>query len=102
QCAPHPVSHSFPTRRSSDLAVIGRIPRERIVDIDISIFAEVKARFAVGHRLPGFREENEIISRCDRRVTMESQAVGRLAIHLWRSEEHTSELQSRFDLVCRL
>src|SRR5699024_11219719 len=22
--------------------------------------------------------------------------------HIWRSEEHTSELQSRFDLVCRL
>src|SRR5437868_13182355 len=22
--------------------------------------------------------------------------------HRWRSEEHTSELQSRFDLVCRL
>src|SRR5207249_9262868 len=22
--------------------------------------------------------------------------------NLWRSEEHTSELQSRFDLVCRL
>src|SRR5699024_12362782 len=23
-------------------------------------------------------------------------------LHSWRSEEHTSELQSRFDLVCRL
>src|SRR5437868_10557365 len=23
-------------------------------------------------------------------------------VHRWRSEEHTSELQSRFDLVCRL
>src|SRR5699024_11275649 len=22
-------------------------------------------------------------------------------VHQWRSEEHTSELQSRFDLVCR-
>src|SRR5437868_14688688 len=27
---------------------------------------------------------------------------GRLGEHLERSEEHTSELQSRFDLVCRL
>src|SRR5207249_8242848 len=27
---------------------------------------------------------------------------GKLALHLGRSEEHTSELQSRFDLVCRL
>src|SRR5438874_5595270 len=29
-------------------------------------------------------------------------ASERLAEHLWRSEEHTSELQSRRDLVCRL
>src|SRR5438067_7322048 len=27
---------------------------------------------------------------------------GRGGRRLWRSEEHTSELQSRFDLVCRL
>src|SRR5699024_8695093 len=27
---------------------------------------------------------------------------GNLVVHLTRSEEHTSELQSRFDLVCRL
>src|SRR5699024_11713316 len=32
---------------------------------------------------------------------MESTFVG-LKIFGWRSEEHTSELQSRFDLVCRL
>src|SRR5699024_11860844 len=28
------------------------------------------------------------------------EIVGKIV--LWRSEEHTSELQSRFDLVCRL
>src|SRR5207249_10540290 len=28
--------------------------------------------------------------------------IPELGIHSWRSEEHTSELQSRFDLVCRL
>src|SRR5438067_12285838 len=27
---------------------------------------------------------------------------GHVLWHYWRSEEHTSELQSRFDLVCRL
>src|SRR5699024_12286076 len=25
-----------------------------------------------------------------------------ISLHIYRSEEHTSELQSRFDLVCRL
>src|SRR5699024_11655012 len=30
------------------------------------------------------------------------QLVGQTAIIRYRSEEHTSELQSRFDLVCRL
>src|SRR5699024_12828064 len=36
----------------------------------------------------------------------EADLLGRLdpapAVAAWRSEEHTSELQSRFDLVCRL
>src|SRR5699024_11579074 len=31
-----------------------------------------------------------------------SHLRGRLNLLGWRSEEHTSELQSRFDLVCRL
>src|SRR5699024_11282111 len=31
-----------------------------------------------------------------------SHNLDRLAIEIVRSEEHTSELQSRFDLVCRL
>src|SRR5699024_11956231 len=31
-----------------------------------------------------------------------TSAMSALAASRWRSEEHTSELQSRFDLVCRL
>src|SRR5699024_12031672 len=31
-----------------------------------------------------------------------SVLAGRRIVSLFRSEEHTSELQSRFDLVCRL
>src|SRR5207249_1171942 len=38
-------------------------------------------------------------SNLDRRVT--SEGVTRLPV-CYRSQEHTSELQSRFDLVCRL
>src|SRR5699024_11843571 len=44
--------------------------------------------------------------RCGRRsecsMTMDSQQVPALELIDLRSEEHTSELQSRFDLVCRL
>src|SRR5699024_12883405 len=57
--------HSFPTRRSSDLA----------------ISAECSTEFA-----SGFSH-----STCLPAASAAS-----------RSEEHTSELQSRFDLVCRL
>src|SRR2546428_1710385 len=46
-----------------------------------------------GHDLPGFgadhREAENAVARC-------------FDEHLHRSEEHTSELQSRSDLVCRL
>src|SRR5699024_11554020 len=33
---------------------------------------------------------------------MEPMFMGQSSLQLMRSEEHTSELQSRFDLVCRL
>src|SRR5699024_12163904 len=81
--AHHPAPHSFPTRRSSDL------------------FRSLGAQRPGGppaRRGPHFSRE------------MGRKRAGGLAP--WtpffygplvpRSEEHTSELQSRFDLVCRL
>src|SRR5206468_11404424 len=76
--------HSFPTRRSSDLRSgsrrRGRRPtsscRRRVSDGHCWRAGAIKAISTHGH------------SPCDRQ-------------HL-RSEEHTSELQSRSDLVCRL
>src|SRR5207249_10438711 len=74
--------HSFPTRRSSDLA---------------------SSRPVTGSRIPTAE------SRSSRSGTSTSAATARSARPTrWRhsaglrSEEHTSELQSRFDLVCRL
>src|SRR6266513_2829827 len=61
----HRDLHSFPARRSSDLAP--SLVRYRAGDYRISASGET--------------------NRTNRRA---------------RSEEHTSELQSRFDLVCRL
>src|SRR5207249_11376334 len=69
--------HSFPTRRSSDLDRFG-------VELDT-----VDGMAAVLHRH-------------DLGVLGAIGAPGRDDQVFRRSEEHTSELQSRFDLVCRL
>src|SRR5207249_11937329 len=68
-----------PTRRSSDL---GAEPEPR----------GQRARDGARHRHP------RLHARVEARVAMAGPVTGSLA----RSEEHTSELQSRFDLVCRL
>src|SRR5438874_8502821 len=68
----HRDPHSFPTRRSSDLAVA---PINMYPDIDAHL------RRAPSHVVLGETRE--------------------MAFD-WRSEEHTSELQSRRELVCRL
>src|SRR5438874_6565706 len=73
--------HSFPTRRSSDLH-LERLEQARLRDhrrlgreLDLFLFSELS---------PGEQEEVE------------------LPAEPARSEEHTSELQSRRDIVCRL
>src|SRR5207249_5031164 len=86
--------HSFPTRRSSDLLVFylnfkygySLHPEEPLAS------HEVRQRdyfFLVSFALWGIW------------VGM-GLAAGIEWVGEWRSEEHTSELQSRFDLVCRL
>src|SRR5207249_11673724 len=94
--------HSFPTRRSSDLAprihsggcVRARVPR-------LCFFVTSRKT-----RSP----YTAVVSTCGRGRTRNSHSVLRSRPILIcsrrqgrsRSEEHTSELQSRFDLVCRL
>src|SRR5207237_8518091 len=76
-CRPHRDLHSFPTRRSSDL-LTGRINRNG--DIDEIILALPPTRFS---EIPNLMKMLE-------------------RFHQVRSEEHTSELQSHLNLVCRL
>src|SRR5438067_8087327 len=71
----------FPTRRSSDLLMADGLAR--LMAPILSFTGDEVWRF-----LPGAREESVHIAVFPR--------AGE------RSEEHTSELQSRFDLVCRL
>src|SRR5699024_12483815 len=71
--------HSFPTRRSSDLGVLrGRVRAQQAAIADAAGSA---ADLVQGLRI--------------------LQGLGAQSATS-RSEEHTSELQSRFDLVCRL
>src|SRR5207302_9870911 len=92
----HPLAlHSFPTRRSSDLA------RGFISDLPILLLDEPTASLDAANRAVVV----ELVGQKKR------EGVAMVAIvhddeirHLIadRSEEHTSELQSRENLVCRL
>src|SRR5699024_12595392 len=93
------VVYSFPTRRSSDLPrrrFKGHVtPREKIYKIWQQMF------------LDGFVSDisDAALDKYVERLTARrngGQGVSTLAWCHGRSEEHTSELQSRFDLVCRL
>src|SRR5699024_12140227 len=86
--------HSFCCRRTSRLPVLvgasetssGRTPRTRLLGFDIAIG---QSSFA------------SLVTSTKARVFGCTASIY-LSVCSHRSEEHTSELQSRFDLVCRL
>src|SRR5690606_41937449 len=82
----HRDPHSFPTRRSSDLAAqlerLGRSCDPRIADGVMQVTSFDPDRLSD--------------------VDHVSEELEKLQGWLERSEEHTSELQSRENLVCRL
>src|SRR5688500_19429798 len=76
------IPHSFPTRRSSDLLPRPRQPFGRYIERD-------------PRHTPRAAGARGAASRALRRQRLSQEAEG-------RSEEHTSELQSPCNLVCRL
>src|SRR5699024_12043242 len=93
----HQSQHSFPTRRSSDLNSID----------------EALAGFATHIEVVVEKDNSITVTDNGRGIPVDIQSkTGRPAVETvftilhaggkFRSEEHTSELQSRFDLVCRL
>src|SRR5699024_11973021 len=82
--------HSFPTRRSSDLTVKG-------AKASAVIYSLVETAGANGLSERGYL--HIVLSNLP---SMDFRQHPELLKDLMRSEEHTSELQSRFDLVCRL
>src|SRR5699024_12794018 len=91
--------HSFPTRRSSDLVL-------RDAEDRVEVLVEPVLLGHVMRLLPGASGGNGLSGLGTERGL--PAGGGRQAPLRWcrgsggRSEEHTSELQSRFDLVCRL
>src|SRR5690606_41809276 len=95
-------NHSFPTRRSSDLHVA--IKLDNVASCLKDGFVRVHEHGSclepgrchlAGHRaLPNQPVQLAVTVRCN----VDRVGMGR---HIgWRSEEHTSELQSRENLVC--
>src|SRR5205807_7983702 len=97
----NPDLPSFPTRRSSDLMLVylQNLPETR----------GLAANFAFP---PSDSGEKLFVSKgcaeCHTgkralEVLLKNQTLTEIAVHMWnRSEEHTSELQSPCNLVCRL
>src|SRR5699024_12520160 len=99
-CALPPI-HPFPTRRSSDLfegfkaltdSVGGVVVEsEQEFEIDGHTYTEGPNELSGEEALPFVRARKMFADGDLQRIR-----------NILRSEEHTSELQSRFDLVCRL
>src|SRR5699024_12685750 len=94
---PHRDLHSFPTRRSSDLL------RHRSEDFERALndgkFETLLKYIHVKKDTPVYCF---LISATSHGNDTFARQLENLMKKYFRSEEHTSELQSRFDLVCRL
>src|SRR5207247_9845964 len=101
QSPAHLPPHSFPTRRSSDL------PRHHAATL-IQFDDDQQFRLTPGGPITpplGFVLALALLPpgrRADFRTSAIDEHAQTLACPFPRSEEHTSELQSRVDIVCRL
>src|SRR5690606_39716126 len=90
--AHHPLLPSVPTRRSSDLDY-GEFDVSCNGESDATLRA--RASFGTGPYTYNW-------STGDNTETIQNVGAGEYSVQVTRSEEHTSELQSRENLVCRL
>src|SRR5438046_10338653 len=85
RCVVHRGLHSFPTRRSSDLSGA----------VAVRLSSKLLRNFT---NWPGFKMAGVAVPT----TSIFAPASGRTMNKAPRSEEHTSELQSLTNLVCRL
>src|SRR5205085_10970137 len=93
--APHPHLPSFPTRRSSDLDVYLAVFRGFIIEGGPETVVAPLDTSSKERQAYSLNKGLDLDGDC--RITKEE-----LAMVAFRSEEHTSELQSQSNLVCRL
>src|SRR5699024_12670649 len=94
--------HPFPTRRSSDLAIAAHeTQRFGLAEMDADIKDDARGAHALAveeaQQVPWIVHVSEFLHEplgVERPAFRVPRGAGR------RSEEHTSELPSRFDLVC--
>src|SRR5690606_41507707 len=84
------ILHSFPTRRSSDLAMADQQTKQGVHTHETAPHHDLIARL----RSAGYKVTPPRLAVLE--------VIEQRGEHLNRSEEHTSELQSRENLVCRL
>src|SRR5690606_41067590 len=99
---PHCELLSFPTRRSSDLLLHNdtRLPKMQRLAQALDSTAQALSPSTLAHQLISTRITWVIYTALlilYHPILVLAQVIGRI-----RSEEHTSELQSRENLVCRL
>src|SRR5690606_41035063 len=95
-----PPPHSFPARRSSDLDASDTLLLEQEYRLTFLLAENCHQHIGAGHfSLAGaLHMEHGTLQ-----YTLEAQRRLSLAVLIvLRSEEHTSELQSRENIVCRL
>src|SRR5207249_11941471 len=96
------VLHSFPTRRSSDLGIDLKGNRLFLTAEDhhsVEVF-NLKSNIRI-HSIGGLDEPHNVRYLPDsNKLLVVDGGAGEVKFLKGRSEEHTSELQSRFDLVC--
>src|SRR5699024_12817600 len=99
---PHRDRPPFPTRRSSDLS---NLPPEISPADEAAVKQAVEAALAAfdaADTLDELKAARLAHTGDNAPLTLANRLIGKLEKSEKRSEEHTSELQSRFDLVCRL
>src|SRR5699024_12550100 len=95
---PPPRPHSLPTRRSSDLAAAAEgLAAQADAPHHLALVPDAD----LAQLDPHMEGAGQVF---DQLAEVHPAVGGKIKRHLGvvRSEEHTSELQSRFDLVCRL
>src|SRR5207302_5861460 len=96
---PHHALYSFPTRRSSDLRTVAGLGNSSTNDGQLP-----DGLYLVRIERMAYRWEKQKPFYAVRLIVLEPAIRHALDAHKvqTRSEEHTSELQSRENLVCRL